>query len=79
MCLESSGDAEQARHNAALGKLNESVPPAAGVLQITLAFPCGSGCCHPMQGEGLGETLQLKLPFVICLVLPSGPEAVTTG
>lgn len=32
-----------------------------------------------MQGEGLGETLQLKLPFVICLVLPSGPEAVTTG
>lgn len=78
-CLENSGDAEQPRHNAALGKLNESVPPAAGVLQTSLAFPCGSGSSHPMQGEGLGETLQLKVPFVICLILPSGPEAATTG
>lgn len=30
--------------SAALGMQGESVQPAAGMLQASLGFPCGSGC-----------------------------------
>lgn len=66
--LEGGRSAEQPRHSAALGTQSESVHPTAGMLQASLGFPCGSGCSHLVRGEGPGETLQLKIPLVICLI-----------